>query len=430
VSAHHGVALSVDEAIALGNQGAPAAAEEGPTLVVARMLGFEAVAMEGGYEDLPDVVLPLLVQLREAGAERYAVLHAFDATHATVGDPLTGEVSPWARERFCATWTGSVIQVTPIDEERRAFAARLAEARDPVKRALRAVGWGPPYGKRVAMLVLWAGVVALALAAPRGSARGAAVTWLVAAACAGSLWAWLASDSCAACAGASRLAGGVPLAPMGAVLYGALLAFPFACACDGCPAIGGGLAAAVGAHAALVATLARSRVACPPCLFVAACAAGALGASMARGDVAPWIAVVAAVAAAAVTWVGLPVARARSERVARAVAESLAKTAASEPREPGRARVVVYKRKGCGSCAFFEAAVKPALLAMHGDAMDLVERDLGKAHTYAPLIVVLGSRSALFVGLPANDAIERVSAAIQEALGEGAGDAMTVHVAA
>lgn len=250
-------------------------------LVMGRALGYEAVAMEGGYGDLPDVLLPLLVALRENDRARYALLFSVEDTSVTVGDPITGEVSTWSRERFAAAWTGSVVQVTPVEEERRAVAARLATLRDPIRRVLRTVGWAPPYAQRVVLLCAWGVVASVAALGPHAGSLGAVWTWLVAAACAGSLWSWLASDQCALCSYARQLAGGVPLAVMGATLYAGLLGSAFVST----PALvtSAAIGAAVGAHAALVRELAKAKVACGACLFVAACAIAAAGVSLAQG---------------------------------------------------------------------------------------------------------------------------------------------------
>jgi hypothetical protein len=382
--------------------------------------------MEGGYEDLPDVRLPLLVALRENDRARYALLFAVDDTRATIGDPITGEVSRWSRERFSALWTGSVVQLTPVEEERKAVAARLAQLRDPVRRALRGVGWGPPYPPRVGLLIAWVAVAGVAALGPHAGSLAAVWTWLVAASCAGSLWSWLASDHCALCSYARQLAGGVPLAAMGAVLYAGLLASAFVSVPPLVTSVA--IGAAVGAHAALVRELAKAKVACGACLFVAACATAAAAVAIAQG--APLVGLVAGAAAACVSVViVLPAARAREKHIWRATAESLAKATFAESRSEGGVRVVAFTRAGCTACAFFHAAVKPALVATFGDAIVLDERPLGRERTVAPIVVVHGGRRALFIGMPGEDPCGVVIGAVQRALdagGDGAGT-MAVH---
>jgi hypothetical protein len=401
VSAFHGITVSPGEVAELSQMAGAGSNAEATALIMARALGFEAVAMEGGYGDLPDVVLPLLVALREGEQERYGVLFAFDDERATVGDPLTGDVFPWPRERFTAVWTGSVIQVTPVGDERKALPARLLALRDTVGRALSTIGWAPPYRPRIAMLLAWGALAAIAAAAPHGSGPAAAWTWLVAAACAGSLWSWLASDTCALCSYAKRLAGGLPVAEAGVALYAALVASAYVTL----PVVVTSMAlgVAIGSHAALVRTLATARLTCWACLFVAACAAGAAAAALVAGtaEVIPFAAgsIVAAVGVSLL----LPRARAKQERTERATAEAIATRVLAEPRPDGVVRVVAFTRVGCPTCAFFHAAVKPALVATFAEAITLEERALTNEQTAAPLLVIIGAQRTLLIGLPGDD---------------------------
>ena len=428
VSALHGIPLTMPEVVALSYMTGETSNQEGTVLVMGRALGYEAVAMEGEYENLPEVSLPMLVALRQADRDRYAVLFGVEETQVTMGDPETGEVSVWPRERFAALWTGSVVQLTPVEEERRALPPRLAELRDRVKQALRVIGWAPPYPRKIVMLFACAGVLVVASQAPHAGPLQAAWTWLLAAACAGSLWSWLASESCAACSYARRLAGGVPLAELGTALYALLLASTFVPV----PVIATSLAigGAVGAHAALVRELAKAKVACGACVFVAACAVA--GAAVAVVDGAPIVPLLAAAAAMGLGVAALlPRAREREGRAWRATAEALARDASAEPRTDGTVRLVAFTRKGCTSCAFFHAAVKPALLATFGDAILVDERDLGAARTIAPILLVLGGRPTLFVGLPTGDSCGRVLDAVKQTIeaGDASGGEMVVHEA-
>ena len=342
----------------------------------------------GGIRKPPRSLAPDARRARERELERYAVLFAVTGAQVTVGDPTTGEVSVWPRERFAAIWTGSVVQLTPMDEERRAVAARLVELRDRLRQALLVVGWGPPYRRKIAMLVGWAVVLGVAAEAPASGPLGGAWTWLLAAACAGSLWSWLASDSCGSCSYAHRLAGGLPVAPAGTALYALLLASAFAPV----PQIATSLAigAAVGAHGALVAELAKAKVACWACLFVAACAVAAAAVAILGGSpIGALLGAAALVCAAAVAV--LPRAQARQARAWRSTAERLARDAIAEPRAERPTRLVAFTRKGCPACAFFHAAIKPALMATFSDTIAIDERELGKANAVAPILVVLRS---------------------------------------
>jgi hypothetical protein len=248
----------------------------------------------------------------------------------------------------------------------------------------------------------------------------------VAAACAGSLWSWLASDQCALCSHARQLAGGVPFAAIGAALYAGLLASAFVPT----PAlvISAAIGVALGGHAALVRELAKAKVACGACLFVAACATAAAGVAIAQGASVVALVAGAFVAGASVVAV-LPAARAREKRIWRTNAESLARTTFGEARPDGGVRVVAFTRAGCSACAFFHAAVKPALLATFGETIVLDERPLGRERTVAPIVVVHGGHRALFIGMPAEDPCGVVIGAVQRAIdagGDGAGT-MVVH---
>jgi hypothetical protein len=243
-----------------------------------------------------------------------------------------------------------------------------------------------------------------------------ASVWLVACACAGALWSWLASDSCGSCSYARRLAGDLPVPQAGVALYALLLAAAFAPV----PPFATSLAigAAVGAHAALLTELRKAKVACWACIFVALFAAAAAIAILLAG--APlWPLVIGGVVAGAGTTVLIPPARERQTRLWRRTAEKLARDASAEPRPEGSVRLLAFTRKGCTSCAFFHAAVKPALLATFGDAITIDERELGSAQTVAPLLLVLGGRPTLFVGLPSGDSCERVLATVRDAVDAG-----------
>jgi hypothetical protein len=416
LSALDGAPLDVGELQALSGIPARSSNQEAIVLILGRALGYEVVAMEGGYDDLGDVRVPILVQLRDGEVERYALLHSFDAESARVGDPASGEVTAWPRQRFCEAWSGSVVQATPVEAERRALAARLVELRDPVRRILRAVGWGPPHWKRALLLAGWATVALVGAAAPRGG--GSAWTWLVAGACAGSLWSWLGSDQCAACGEASLLGGGLPIAPAGAVLYAALLASRFVPGSSSVAALL--LAFAVGAHAGLLRELIKASVRCGGCLFVAACALAAAACLEPRGASLAALAVAAAGGYAAIALV-LPRARARQESQWKANAEALVQTVHAEPRPADELRLVAFTREGCSACALFHAAVKPALVATFGDALVIDERPLGSVRTTAPLLVILGATRATLSGLDADDPCGAVIDAVRRAIGGAAG---------
>jgi hypothetical protein len=436
VSAFHSVPFEVAELAELTPFMDLRELELAMMLAVARTVGFDAVPLEGGYDDLPEVPLPMVVVLRDrppavavAGAEsppdaegppRYGVLFAVDAERVTLGDPETGKVEEALREPFSTRWTGDVIQLTPNGEERALLISRLASLRDPRARLARAVGWVPPYGRRVSFVALAAGALAAGAWITRGESPAAAALGLAVTGClVGSLWSWLAADTCTRCSKASALVGSLQVAPAGALLYLALLAGLGAGASPA--AIAGGLAIAAGAHGGLLFTLGRARLRCDACIGVAVLAWGASLLTVARGDIVPVLWTGLTVSALAATLAGLRVSRDRDARVSRAVAERLARAVAAEPRraEEGRVEIVVYKRHGCPACAFYESVIRPGLLAELGESVALDERELGRERTGAPLIVVRGAVNTVFLGLP-REPFADVRGAVVEALEAGA----------
>ena len=349
-----------------------------------RALGYDAVAMEGEYENLPEVLLPMLVALREAerGSLRGAATPSTDA-HVTVGDPLSG--------RGLGLAAGAVRG--GLDGERRAAdagrggtpllaAAAGRSARPPaaspprgrVGAALLAEGRDAPRrGPRCSASRRWR---------PHGSYPGApGFVWLVAAACAGSLWSWLASDACGSCSYARRLAGGLPVRGSGARRSTSSSSrAPF-----GAHAVrrheprhrgGGGRARgaprrARGGEGSLGLHL-RRRV---------CAAAGAIVAVVAGAHRPPSLLLGAAIAGG-----GGAVHPPSGPRQASACSGALRRSGShamrvAEPRPEGVARLVAFTRTGCTACAFYHAAIKPALLATFGDAIAIDERDLGSART-------------------------------------------------
>jgi hypothetical protein len=155
------------------------------------------------------------------------------------------------------------------------------------------------------------------------------------------------------------------------------------------------------------------------CFLVAVCVGVAAVASALRGD-APLVAFVAAAAlGAAGTEPAVRLGRARQRRGFLAVAQVLARRVREEPPAEVAApvRVVAFKRKGCSACALYDAVVRPGLSAEFGESIDFDERDLGDARTEAPVIVILGARDALFVGLPEGEPYAPVHEAVLVALG-------------
>jgi hypothetical protein len=366
--------------------GLPEVKELGDLVVAARLLGFDSVPLEGGYEELPEVPRPNIVRLRD----RFVVLLDIDAEKARIADPLEG-VRTLLREPFSAAWTGDCVQVTPADLE--GARRRLVELRSLGRRLTRprSLAFGLAL-VAVGAAELWGGFSVAAL--------GIGVAALSA------LWLLLFPASCQACNRAHQLAGALPLERIGVFSYAALLGAlrleaPFLVYI---------LAAAAGGHAALVAILARERLVCAPCLLTAAGVLVALGFSH-----PPLAALPIGVAGALALWLAVPWSRRifewRSQAEARRIAaEWLLQAGASE-----KLRVVVWKRPGCPACLFYESVWKVALVEEFGDSIEIVERDASRLAIGTPLILVAGALPVLFTSLGAGeDDYSRLQQAVTE----------------
>jgi hypothetical protein len=208
----------------------------------------------------------------------------------------------------------------------------------------------------------------------------------------------LLPDSCTRCARARELAGALPFERIGALFYTALLALESATPAAVAPL----LAAAAGAHATLLRTLAREKILCVPCALTALSAFAALALTAVR---TPWpIALVLAVAGALTTAYLLPwsrrVERASSMLAAREVALAWLREASPVP--AGQVRVVVWKRKGCPACLVYEAVLRPALEQDYAGTVVVDEIDADALPIGTPLILVAGGARILFVSLPGN----------------------------
>lgn len=394
-------------------------------LLAARRCGFEALPLEGGFDELPDVPRPNIVLFNhDADSENpdFMVLLDIDAVSALIGDTTEGRVRRLDRDEFTARWTGDAVQLLPDAAGLAAFRLELVALRNPWIRTSRRLGLVPMTAKKLgfAALVLFAGtaltiteaasIAALALHAALGLA---AVL---------SLWSTAFSASCASCSGATALVGGLPLAPAGLALYSALLAAALVLPTASAPVLPFALAAAAGLHLSLVAMLLRSRHRCAPCIGVAAAVLAALALAHTLHPVSPIVTGVVSLACfVAARWV-FGLARRRLELELHAGALRLAtKTLAEESQLGfGQIRLVVYKRSGCGACSYFEMAILPQILDEFGDALVLEERQPDPGQIVAtPLFVVRGSADFLVMDLESEHMLERLRAVIGAALAPG-----------
>jgi hypothetical protein len=411
VARHHGFALDASGVASLA--GADLPDDLFHLLFAARRCGFDVVPLEGDWEHLPEVSRPNVIVMRGDDEQpRFCVLHEIDADSALVDECDGAGAARLDRDAFVARWTGDAIQIEParLDDAR----ARLRDARDPILKLKRVLGLPPSPARGRAFLP--AAALALALAATAATRASGPWGTLVVAALAAclvlSLWSALLPTACRSCSRTAALVGGLPVAWLGVALYAALLGVPLPAT-----AMALALGAAVGAHLALLTLLWRGRIACAPCLATAACAI--VAASPFIFSAAPAWRLAATPVGYALTLFIAGVARRRAHETLDAGSRALALQVADEPRTiaPGRAHVVVYKRADCPQCALFDAALRPALEEELGESITVEERDAAGASTVTPLVVACGAvtRVAL-LGLPSEDAYERLRAAVERAL--------------
>jgi hypothetical protein len=398
VAQFHGLAIEAGELAPL--VGFPSVRELGELVVASRLIGFDSVPLEGGYDELPEVARPNLVRFRD----RFVVLYDIDADKTRVGDPLHG-LRTMTRAEFSAEWTGDCLQLIPANLD--GARAKLAEHRR---------WWKRVYSPRA---LLFAGaVVALAALMAWHAGETPLCVPALALAAAASLWLVLFRASCAQCGRAHLLAGALPLDRIGAIFYTALLFVPL-------PVAGALLWPAAGAHLGLLAILAREAIVCVPCLLAA------LGAWLALHFVGPslsWmVGLPLFIGGAAAAWIAIPWFRRRACERSSVLARQLAEETLKKAAPTGGARVTVWKRAGCPACLFYEAIFKPALLQDYEGAVTLDERDASRLAIVTPLILVAGNSSTLILSLPGGDGdYQIIQQAVENARAQATSTALAV----
>jgi peptidase C39-like protein len=390
-------------------------------LFASRKLGFEAVPLEGEYEDLPDVPSPSIVLFKGDGHNEdvvFNVLYEVDAESALIGDVTGGEVKRISKERFSNSWTGDVIQILPNDQEFSEVRELLGKLHNPWTRLRSALGWSPLSFSRLLFVPATVAVIVLAIAgwSPLQAWSGRVSLLLVALCSVLSLWSYAFSESCASCSRTGALVGSLPLAPVGAAFYAALLAVGVAR--SDFALFGAGIFFAAGVHLSLVALLLRSRLLCRPCIGTAlfAIAAAALLATYAAPP--PTWAAVALFAGASSTLVITAHARKLYRLESHYEASKLARRVVAEGGSipPGTARAVVYKRKNCPLCSFYEVAIGPAIKEDFGDRVIIEEREAVREKIPTPFVVITGTINLSLTGLTTEDGYNRMKSAIEAAL--------------
>jgi len=381
--------------------------DQASLIAAAHRLGLKALALEGPYDELSSLRLPVVVELDVGGGLEYGVLEEVDAANASVVHPRQGSLE-LARDEFCRQWTGKVVV---LEREPRAEHEALQNLEEHGAR----LRW---FAAAVALIlavmaVSWLGVLSDWIP-ERSHAAWIGVTAL-AAALAASLHAAFFGQSCPACHRAAALVGGMPLGTIGAASYTLLwiaaLLFPHE------PYALWGTAWAVGVHVVLLTLLARRRIACRTCIAVGASAFVALG-FLAAGradsfgtDPVQWL----LLASSLVTTPGIVRLAnlvmdwrwtADTSRLIDEIAANRTAVAA------GKVELLVYRRRGCKTCAVFDSTLRPALEAEFSDTLTLTDLDVGSRKVPTPFLVLRGPVPWVIAGLPEENAHETIREAI------------------
>lgn len=82
----------------------------------AERLGFEAIGVEGEYEEIPEVPLPAVAHVVNAdGLGHFVVLFEINKKGVIVADPAHG-IEKLTKEEFCQKWTKRLLLLTPRDD--------------------------------------------------------------------------------------------------------------------------------------------------------------------------------------------------------------------------------------------------------------------------------------------------------------------------
>jgi hypothetical protein len=388
-------------------------------LFVSRKLGFQAVPLEGEYADLPAVTRPNIVLFKGAKEEEitFRVLYEIHAGSALIGNVETGEIARLDKDTFTQLWTGDAVQILPDEEEFAGLRQQVMALHNPWVQFRRAVGLSP---RSIARLLFYPAVVAVMMAVGVGalhvqlwstrfilSAIGLCVML--------SLWSAIFSPSCRSCEHVARLAGDVPLPALGvafylALLVAALLAPPLLWS--------SGIFFACGVHVWLLLMLARSRLWCWSCAAIALTilSAAALYAVTTGGMLV--LAAASCLSGVALAWISTSYARQLYQLQSRHSAYRLASQVAhaGDAVPPGHVRLVVYTRKHCPLCSFYETVVRPALEEEFGAVVTTEERDAEQEKIATPLIIVSGAMCLSVLGLSTEEGYAQVKMAIEAAL--------------
>lgn len=377
-------------------------------IFLAKQIGMNAIPMEGPFSALPECPFPVMVPLT-TDERRYVVVLGVDEETVPILDPVQG-ARDLSHDAFRKQWEneeghGDVLAISP-GERFPDLARRLEKGKSPLYRMRWRTGLVPPWPKKLAFGAISLTVILVAIFLPQQPALLTALC--LGFALIGSLWSTMFGGSCASCHGAAKLAGGLPLGPLGILGYGVLLIFwamekPIAWHL---------IFVAAGCHLALVGTLIKARLMCGACIFTALSIWSALGTGF-PGQETTSTHFAFLLGAIIVCWLVLIHARHNMRNAHFKGAFDLAQTiwVEEQPAE-GQVRVVVYKRKDCSYCLLYEASIKPALEQEFGEMLVFEEREMVNEPIDVPLMICHGQKPALVMDLRSDDAYTNAREAV------------------
>lgn len=82
--------------------------------VAAEQLGFRARALQGTFEQLREVPLPVIAQVTNTdGYTHFIVVYRISSRSVTVADPAAAEIQTWPVAEFQRKWTGYILALAP-----------------------------------------------------------------------------------------------------------------------------------------------------------------------------------------------------------------------------------------------------------------------------------------------------------------------------
>jgi hypothetical protein len=183
-----------------------------------------------------------------------------------------------------------------------------------------------------------------------------------------------------------RLAGDLPLAPLGVAAYLVLLVAMLVLPQPLPPAFG--VMAAVGAHLALVLMLWKEKVLCRGCVVTAGSVlvAGIASSSGIGAAWLPWFGGTIVASGLATWFVTRGAGRLYTLRITQGSIDLVRQVLREHLEVPeGTVKLIVYLREGCTACALYHSVYRPGLEQDLEEAVVIEERDAGTLHIGTPL---------------------------------------------